>query len=150
MPDKMQRVDLAEKMPEGGQKPQRVADDRTQNDTDHSEAACQQHGKQDIPADLAGITDIVACLVPVGIDHLAQIGDHHSKNCVERGPAVIDQRKLIDLTVDSVRLEIHVSKQDQQQRAHPRDGDTQDHSLSVDLVRAALVHRADLPTVEDA
>ena len=81
---------------------------------------------------------------------MAQIRDHDVEHGVERGPAIIDQRKLIDLTVDPICFEIHVSQKDQQQRAHHRDSAAQDQPLSVDLVRAALVHRADLPTVEDA
>ena len=111
MPDEMQCVALSEEVPEGGQKPQRIADDRPQDDAEHSEAARQQHRKQDIPADLAGITDIVAGLVSVGIDHLAQIRDHDVERRVQRRPAVIDGRQVVDFAADPADPEIDIPEQ---------------------------------------
>lgn len=136
--------------PERRQKSQRVADDRSQDDAEHPEATRQQHREQDVPSDLASVTDIVAGLISVGIDHLAQIRDHDVEHGVERRPAVIDGRKRVDFAVDPVGFEIDIPKKDQQQCADRRDGNTQDQPLPVDLIGAAFVHGTDLPAVEDA
>ena len=116
VPDKAQRVFLAEVVPEAGEDAEAVPDHRTQDDARHSEEPGQYDGADDVPADLKSVADVVAQLVSVAVDHLFQIKDDDGQEGVDRNQTVVLKRILQNIARDAARLEIGILKHENQKR----------------------------------
>ena len=92
MPHKTKSVPLAQKMPDACKDAEGITDDRAKYDACHSHKLCKNDGADDVAADLEGVADIVAQLVPIAVNHLFEIEDDDRQQGIDRSEHIVFQR----------------------------------------------------------
>ncbi len=119
MPGGMQCAAPAKEIPEHRQKAENVSDDRAGHDAGHPHRLHQNQRKQNIPDDLEAVGKIVRRHIPVCIDHLRQIEDHHGEGGIQRYPAIVGKGESIDLSRDAGRPEYTPLQSNKMLRINP-------------------------------
>ena len=131
-------------MPDAGKDAKGITDDRAKYDACHSHKLCKNDGADDVAADLEGVADIVAQLVPIAVNHLFEIEDDDRQQGIDRSEHIVFQRLVAYLPRDTVDAEINVLHKKDSERRYQPDEKADDQSLTEDLVGTLLFHRPDL------